>query len=260
MAARAIWKGVLNVGSERVPVKLYSAVQDRAVHFRLLEERTGTPVHQRLVDPRTNDVVSYQDVQRGFAVEQGFVLLRKDELDALAPEPSRDIAVSHFVANERLGAEWYVRPYYLGPDGDEEAYFALAEALRESGKEGIAHWTMRNHEYTGVLREQDGYLALVTLRHADEVIARNELPRPEGRAHTEKELKMAEQLISAYEDAFDPAQYKDEYRERVLTYVEAKAQGKKPKLKRVVEKRSEGDLSDALAKSLAGLRKDRSVA
>ena len=260
MAARAIWKGVLHVGSERVPVKLYSAVEDRTVHFRLLDGKKGAPVHQQLVDPSSDEVVAYQDVQRGFASEDRFVVLKKDELDALAPEPSRDIAVAHFVDIERLGAEWYVRPYYLGPDGDDESYFALAEALRQSGKEGLAHWAMRGHEYTGVLRERDGYLMLVTLRHAGEVIERDELPRPEGRAHTDKELKMAEQLIAAYEDEFDPAAYKDEYRERVLQFVEQKAKGKRPRLKKVVEKRSEPSLTDALARSLAGLKKDRSVA
>lgn len=260
MGARAIWKGVLHVGAVRVPVKLYSAVEDRTVHFRLLDGHEHTPVKQQLVDPSSDEVVAYQDVQRGYASGDGFVVLKKDELDGLQPEPSRDIQIAHFVSTQKLGAEWYVRPYYLGPDGDDASYFALAEALSQEGKEGLAHWTMRNHEYTGVLRERDGYLVLVTLRHAGEVIARDELPRPEGRAHTDKELKMAEQLIAAYEDAFDPAQYKDEYRERVLHFVEQKAKGKRPRLKRVVEKRHEPSLSDALAKSLAGLKKDRSVA
>lgn len=261
MAARAIWKGVLHVGSQRVPVKLYSAVEDRTVHFRLLSGRKHVPVKQQLVDPSNDEVVAYQDVQRGFASGEGFVVLKKDELDSLVPEASRDIAVAHFVSTQRLGAEWFVRPYYLGPDGDDASYFALADALAAEDKEGIAHWTMRNHAYTGVLREQGGYLMLVTLRHADEVIARDELPRPEGRAHTDKELKMAEQLIGAYEDAFDPNEYKDEYRERVLQFVEQKAKGKRPRLERVVEKRHEPSLTDALTKSLAGLKKkDRSVA
>lgn len=261
MAARAMWKGVLHLGPETVPVKLYSAIEDRSVHFRLLDEKSGEPVRQQLIDPSQGDeVVSYDEVRRGFDIGDGFVVLQKEELDALAPKPSREITVSRFVAPQKLGAEWYVRPYYLGPDGDEEGYFALARALAEEGKEGIAHWVMRNHEYSGVLREEQGFLLMITLRHADEIIARADLPRPEGRAHSEKERKMAEQLVAAYEDVFDPTQYRDEYRERVLAFVEAKAQGKKPKLKRAPAKPSEERLSDALAKSLASIRKERRVA
>ena len=255
MAARAIWKGVLHVGSHRVPVKLYSAVEERGIHFRLLHEHSREPVRQQLVDPGNDEIVPYGDVQRGFAVPEGYVILKKEELDQLAPDDSRDVTIERFVPIQKLGPEWHVRPYYLGPDGDDEAYFALAQALADAGKEGLAHWVMRGHEYSGALSASDGYLMLITLRHADEVIKRDELPRPAGRAHSDKELKMAEQLIGAYEDAFDPDQYHDEYRERVLAFVEAKAQGKPPRLKKPVTKNEESQLSDALEKSLAGLRK-----
>ena len=260
MAARAMWKGTLQVGHHEVPVKLYAALQDRGVHFRLLDKR-GQPVAQQLVDPSSGDTVPYSDVRRGFAVREGYVVLDKDELDALNPPPTRDISVSGFVAANKLGPEWLLRPYYLGPDGNPEAYFALAEALTAEGKYGVAHWVMRGHAYTGLLSARDSYLMLTTLRHADEVIAQSSLPKPEGRAHSERELKMAEQLIHAYEDVFDPSQYTDEYRDRVLAFVEAKASGKKPRLKKPVVKRSEGGLTDALAKSLTvAHRKERHVA
>jgi DNA end-binding protein Ku len=255
MAARAIWKGVLHVGSQRVPVKLYSAIEEHGVHFRLLHEPSRAPVRQQLVDPSNDEVVPYAEVQRGFAIPEGFVILKKDELDALAPEATRDVAIERFVPTQKLGPEWLVRPYYLGPDGDEESYFALAQALAETDKEGLAHWVMRGKEYSGALRASDGYLMLITLRHADEVIKRDELPKPQGRAHNDKEQKMAEQLISAYQDEFDPDQYHDEYRERVVTFVEAKAKGKPPRLKKPVTKSEDDKLSDALEKSLAGLKK-----
>jgi DNA end-binding protein Ku len=260
MAARAMWKGTLRVGSQRLPVKLYAALIERGVHFRLLERRTGKPVQQQLLDPSTEEPVAFEEVTRGFAVRRGFVRLTPDELDTLTPKPSRDIAVSGFVSTQKLSPEWLLRPYYLGPDGDESGYFALAEALADADKEGIAHWVMRNHEYSGVLCAENGYLMLITLRHADEVIAKKDLPEPKGRAHTDRELKMAEQLIAAYEDAWDAQAFHDDYRERVLAFVAQKAKGKKPRLKRPVVKR-ERDLSDALEKSLAGLRrKERHVA
>ncbi len=262
--ARAIWKGVLAIGSERVPVKLYSAVEDRGVHFRLLAHSKHEPVRQQLVDPQTGEVVAYADVQRGLALggedAGSFVVLKKEELAQLAPQSSRDIAVAHFIPRSQLGPEWYVRPYYLGPDGDEQTYFAVADALAAEREEGLAHWVMRGHEYAGLLREEDGYLALIALRHTEEVVRSSELPQPEGRAHSEKEQKMAEQLVAAFADRFDPNQYHDAYRERVLSFVAAKAQGRAPRLKRPVNKRPEQALSDALAKSLARARKERGVA
>ena len=92
MAARAIWKGILHVGSHRVPVKLYSAVEAHGVHFRLLHERSRQPVRQQLVDPPHDEIVPYADVQRGFAIPEGFVILKKEELEELAPEATRELA------------------------------------------------------------------------------------------------------------------------------------------------------------------------
>lgn len=253
-AARAMWKGSLQIGSEKLPVKLYSAVEEHGVHFRLLDARSKEPVHQQLVDPDSDEIVPHQDARHGFPVEDGFVLLDKSELDSLAPKPSRSIELEGFLPSDKLGPEWMVRPYFLGPDGDDKAYFALAEALQAEQVVGLAHWVMRNQAYSGALAAKDGYLLLTTLHSADEVALA--LPEPTGRAQSEKEVKLAEQLIAAYEDEFDPEQYQDEYRERVQTFVEQKARGRKPRLKKPTAKReAQGDLSSALEKSLAGLKK-----
>jgi DNA end-binding protein Ku len=256
MAARAIWKGSLQIGREKLPVKLYSAVEEHGVHFRMLDERSKQPVHQQLVDPDTDEVVPYQDARHGFPVEDGFVLFDKEELDALAPKASREIALSGFVAADKLGPEWLMRPYYLGPDGEAGGYFALADAMQAEGVIGVARWVMRNQAYAGALSAKDGYLLLTTLHAADEVA--QALPQPTGRAQSDKEVKLAEQLIEAYADAFDPNEYQDEYRERVEKFVAQKAKGHKPRLKKPTVKREAGDLSAALAKSLASAKKTAS--
>jgi DNA end-binding protein Ku len=253
MAARAIWKGSLHIGREKLPVKLYSAVEEHGVHFRLLDARSKEPVHQQLVDPETDEIVPYQDARHGFPVEDGFVLFDKEELDALAPKASREIELSGFLPAEQLGPEWLIRPYYLGPDGESGGYFALAEAMQAEGVIGFARWVMRNQSYAGALSAKDGYLLLTTLHSADEVA--QALPQPTGRAQSEKEAKLAEQLIEAYADEFDPEEYQDEYRERVEKFVEQKAKGHKPRLKKPSTKRESGDLSAALAKSLASAKK-----
>jgi DNA end-binding protein Ku len=259
--ARAMWKGTLDLGGIQVPIKLYSAVQDRSIHFRLLDAAHNEPVEQRMVHPESGEPVTSEHVHKGFPLEDGsFVLLEPDELASLEPPASRDITLSRFVPAGAVPRPFYARPYYLGPDGSNEAYFALSRALEAEKREGIAHWVMRKRAYHGVLRALDGYLTLITLRSADEVIAARQLPRPEGRAHGKRELDMAEQLIDAYSGELDIKELHDEYRERVLALVEQKAAGKRPRLKKVHAKRETPSLVDALQKSLKSARTERRVA
>ena len=255
MAARAIWKGVLQLGELEVPVKLYAAVEDRKVRFRLLHARDRERVHQHMVDAETGDEVPAEEVRKGYEAEPGvFVVLRDEELAELEPAPSRQIEITRFVAPEKINHQWYLRPYYLGPDDSDEDYFALAAALREAGREGVARWTMRKQRYLGALRPEGEHLMLITLRHASEVVSASELEPPAGRALDRHELAMAEQLVGALAAPFDPTQYADAYRERVLELVRTKARGGTVEPKRFERKEPSGSLVDALAASLASAR------
>jgi DNA end-binding protein Ku len=261
MAARAIWKGELKIGSTKIPVKLYSAVVDRTVHFNILDDKHLMRVKQRMVSPDSGEEVATEEIQKGYEIEPGrFVVVTDEELKTLEPKPSRDIEIIEFVPPEAISAQWYERPYYLAPDGDEKAYFALVEALKNRNREGIAHWVMRNKNYVGALRAEGDYLLLVTLRNAEEVISARDLPKPAGRAPTQKELNMAKQLVGLLEDEFNPADYKDEYRERVMKFIEQKAKGKKPRLQAVKSRRKAGSLDSVLEKSLQSLKKEKRAA
>ena len=244
MAVRAMWKGVLRVADASVPIKLYSAIQDHDIHFRLLHGTDLTPVTQAMVHPGTNEVVSHDKVQRGYQASPGeLVLLRPDELDSLAPEESRDIALTRFVPVGAIDPQWYDRPYYLGPDQDAGgAYGALTTALERNKVEGVAHWVMRKKAYVGALRVHAGVLVLVSLRHAEEVVAIETLETPEGPTLDKKELVMAQQLMSMLEEDFDPAAYRDEYRDQVMALIDTKRRGQKPKLGLVKSKPRAGNL------------------
>src|SRR5579885_1217877 len=150
--ARAIWKGVLKLGKEELPIKMYSAVEDRTVHFRLLHVRDRAPVEQVIVRKSTGREVPKDEQRKAFPVEKDTaVILQPQELVELEPPPSREIDLCRFVSPSLLSDQWYDRPYYLGPDEDDEDYFALADALARQQVVGIARWVMRKKRYLGAL-------------------------------------------------------------------------------------------------------------
>lgn len=256
--ARAIWKGVLRIGEEGVPVKLHAAVESRGVHFRLLHEPDRVPVEQHMVDPESGDVVPNEEISRGYEIEPGtFVVLDEEDLASAEPEPSRDIELLRFLPPEAIHDRWYDRPYYLSADGSAGAYAACREALRRRGVVGLARWTMRKKEYLGALRERDGHLVMSTLRHAGEVVDASALPAPSGRRLDAREVKMAEQLISALAGPFDIEVFRDEYRDRVEALIASKAEGRELKVEKLESAPKEASLEEALRRSVAGARKQR---
>jgi len=257
MAARAIWKGVIHLGSKRVPVKVYSAVKDRSIHFRLLHDKDHAPVRQQLVNAQSGEIVPYAQARRGFVTdEKDMVILSKDEIDALDPPASRIIEVSECLPLGVIDHRWYDRPYYLGPDGNARAYAALVAALEHTKREGLAHWVMRKQSYAGALRVRGDHAVLITLRSAEQVAVIDAMPDRAVEA-SKGELAMARQLVSMLEAEFDPKDYRDEYRERLMQFIERKASGKVVRLARPAPARRTNDLSAALR---ASLKRERQVA
>jgi DNA end-binding protein Ku len=257
MSARAMWKATLGVGEIEVPVKLYAAVQDTQVHFRLLHAADRAPVKQQMIDPATEEPVPAEQLRKAVAVERGvYVLLTEEEQAALAPKPSRIISVEQVLPAAAIDERWFDRPYYLGPDGDEEGYFALAEALAKRKAVGIAHWVLRNKRYVGGLHATGGYLVLETLRHAQEVVAVGAIRTEGARAPDKREIALAEQLIGALEDRFDANEFRDEYQGKLRGLLEAKASGKVVRFPKAPKRESSDSLVASLQASLKARRKE----
>ena len=257
MAARAMWKADLALGELKVPVKLYSAVQDSKVHFRLLHAADHAPVKQQMIDPETEQPVAAQDTRKAVAVERGvYVVLTEEEQAALTPKPSRLISVEQFVPTDAIDERWFDRPYYLGPDGDDDGYFALAEALKKRGAAGVAHWTLRNRSYVGALQASGGYLLLDTLRYAEQIVEVGAISPNANRAPDKREIALAEQLIAALEDRFDASEFRDEYQEQVRNMIAAKAAGKVVRFPKAPKRERADSLVASLQASLKASRKD----
>ena len=223
------------------------------MHFRLLHEKDKQPVSQRMVNPTTGKAVASEDVRRGFEVDDGvFVLLDDEELAELEPEPSRDVAVKHFVEPRAIAPQLYERPVLARPRRRPQRLFRAGRALAAKGDQGIVRWTMRKRRYVGALHSDGDHLMMTTLRFGDEVVLPAELTAPAGPELRAAERKMAEQLVAALEGPFDPEEFHDEFRERVLELVERKAKGGQrqaraaPSRRRAARSRSSGLSSSSL--------------
>jgi len=254
MAARAIWKGELVLGKHKVPVKMYSAVQDQAVHFHLLHDKDLTPVEQRIVRKDNGREVAKEAQRKAFPLDdQRAVILAPDELEQLEPESDRAIHLLRFVPRDALGDQWFDRPYYLGPDEKGDAdYFALAEALAGKDRIGIARWVMRDKRYVGALAVgDDGYLRMTTLRRAEQVLDIPAIRPDKARTPSDAEVKLAEQLVDSITGPFAPEEWHNEYRARLHKLIEAKAKGAKLKLVVARPKEATTDLAETLRASLS---------
>ena len=255
MSARAIWKGRLVLGRQEVPVKMYSAIEDRAVHFHLLHDKDLTPVEQRIVRKDNGREVPREAQRKAFPLDdERAVILEPDELETLQPDAERAIRLLRFVPRDALGDAWFDRPYLLGPDDDDGAYFALAQAVDEKGRVGIARWVMREKRYLGALSVSDGYLRMTTLRRADQVLDVPAIRPDKARTPSQAEVKLAEQLVDTISGAFEPEQWQNEYRERLAKLIEAKAKGAKLRLVKPQPKEATGDLAESLRASLAATK------
>lgn len=258
MAARAIWKGELQVGKLPVGIKLYSAIEDRSVHFHMLHAKDKAPVEQHIVRKDTGKDVDKAEMRKAFAVDPSTaVILQPEELEKLVPPESREIHLCRFVPHSVLGDQWFDRPYYVGPDGDDDEYFALAAALERKKVIGIARWVMRKKRYVGALSALDGYLTMTTLRRSDQVLAFSGVEPGKAAAPSASELKLAEQLVSSIEADWQPELWKNEYRARLCKMIEAKARGEKLEPVKLKKRAPQASLAESLRASIAAAKEKK---
>lgn len=276
--ARALWKGVIEFEALSVPVKLYTAVRPQEIHFRMLHDQDLAPVRQVLECPAERKEVPWEHAVKGFEVHKDrYVLVTDDDLEQAAPVASRTIAIREFVPFGQIDPTYFERAYWLGPDEHgHNGYALLARALRDTGAAGVCEFVMRGKNYLAALRARDGddghdgdgsgglVLCLETMRYGEEVQSpAAAIPELHGKrkpaAVSERELKVAEQLVESLSVKFEPASYQDEYRGCLMKVIEAKAAGKDPGLKPIPARPATKapDLVDVLKASLAEAKKSR---
>jgi DNA end-binding protein Ku len=262
--ARAIWSGAISFGLVNVPVKLFSATSPKSVRFHQISSKTGARIRQKRVDPTTDEEVPYEEIVKGYEITPDrYVLITPEELDALDPKATKTIDIEEFADLTDIDPIYYDHSYYLAPTaGGAKAYRLLLDAMRESGKVGIGKVVLRTKQQLCALRPTGDVLTLSTMLFGDEVLAPDRLDELDGLADaeaTDRELKMAQQLIDSLSNEFDPDRFHDEYRERVLELIERKASGEQITVEPQAEEPEEvPDLMAALEASLAAVKSDSS--
>jgi len=259
--ARATWSGSISFGLVNVPVKLYSAVRKKDVHFHQLDEKSGARIRNRRVSETSGREVPSERIVKGYELNKGtYVPVTDEELEAVEPERTHTIDVEDFVSLHDVDPLQYVSTYWVAPDGAKgapKAYALLRDAMDRTDRVAIGRFVMRTKEHLVMLRPVDNTLVLHTMLYPDEIVASSDVDGLPVRVKTDaRELKMASQLIESLTVEWDPKRYKDTYRERLLDVIKRKAKGEEIVTEPVHEHAAEVvDLMAALEASIEGSKK-----
>lgn len=229
--ARPIWTGSLSFGLVNVPVGLYTATEDKTIHFNQFHAGTTERVKNKRVNAATGEEVDYGQIVKGYNLGGGeYVVLTKEELASVEPQRSRVIEISDFVDLTEISPVYFKSAYYLAPQGSgsDKPYGLLRQAMLETNKIGIASFVFHSKQHLVAVRPEQAVLALETMYYEDEVRDPlkeiGSLPDPETE-FGDREMKAAQLLIESMSTEWDPHQYKDTHRERILEMIDQKARG-----------------------------------
>src|SRR4051794_26326074 len=251
---RSIWNGTIAFGAVAVPIKLYSAVEAKTVHFHEVHVADGARVEHRTFCSKEDKEVPRDEVVKGFEVRSGrYVVVDKDEIAAAGGRRARIIDVDRFVPLADVDPVFFDKSYFVGPQDDgADAYKLLQAALEQTGRAAVGRFTFHNREYLIALRAYENVMALHTMRFADELVAAKDLEVPRAaRKPDPREITMAQKLIESLHEDFRPGRLHDEHREAILAAIEAKAKGKEITAQDVPDTEPADDLMAALEASLA---------
>ncbi len=230
MAARPIWKGAISFGLVHVPVTLYSLEKKFDLHFRLLDGRTKATIRYERVNEVTGEEVPWDKIVKGYEFSKdNYVILDEEDFKKAAVEATQMIEIESFVDADSVSYEYLEKPYVLVPQKKaEKGYVLLRNILAETHRIGIARVVIRTREYLAALAPQGDALVMVLMRFAQELRPLSEFTLPEEDASkykiTDREMKLARELVDAQTTEWEPAEYKDEYRDKLLAWIEKKAE------------------------------------
>jgi DNA end-binding protein Ku len=258
---RAIWKGAISFGMVTIPVKLYTATEQKDVRLRMLCKEHQAPIQEKRFCTEGSEELAWEELVRGFEVSKGeFVVLDPEEIEAAKPESSTTIDIGDFVESAEIDPVYFEKSYFLEPtEVGAKPFSLLKEALEETDRVAIARVTIRTRERLATVRAYEDTLILETMYWPDEIRSTGSLDLPEGAEAKvrAKELEMARSLVESLADKFRPESYADEYRNALEELIEQKMRGETKKAKRRKPEPKVIDLMDALRASVEQAKGER---
>jgi DNA end-binding protein Ku len=257
---QSIWKGAISFGLVSIPVRLYSATEEKDISFRQVHRDDGGRIRYKRVCSVDGEEIAYADIAKGYELADGEMVVLDDEDFANLPiSSSRAVEVLSFVPAEQVDQVQLGKPYYCDPTGaDAKPYVLLRDSLEGAGKVAIVKVALRQRERLAMLRSRDGVLVLQTLLWPDEVREPKFDFLDDDVTVRPQELQMAESYIAALSGDFEPEQYTDNYREALEEVIDAKIAGRE--VKAPAEEPRSGqvvDLMEALRRSVAEAKSKR---
>lgn len=256
--ARALWTGSLSFGLVSIPIEIHTAVRDKGPHFRLLRRTDKSRIRFQRVAETDGEVVEWDDIVKGFEVAKGqYIVLTPQDFEKAALKKDRVIDIQDFVQADAIDDRYFDKPYYLLPaKGGDKAYALLREAIKESGRIGVAKFVLRTKQRLAAIEAIGDALVLSTMRFRDELARLDEFAFPAGKSVQKRELQMAQRLIEEFAADWDPDKYTDDYRENIMKIVVAKRERTRPALVPEADPQSAQviDLMERLRKSLGTKR------
>jgi DNA end-binding protein Ku len=255
MALRPLRNATISFGLVSIPVRFYTATKSEDVHFHLLHESCGSRVNRKWWCPHHEKIVDADELIRGYEISKNkYVTFTDEEMETLETDDNRAVEITEFVDLHQIDPVFFEKAYYLGPsEGGGKTYRLLSQAMKKQDKVAVARWIGGGKEHLVVLRPYEKGLILHTMFYADEVRDFDAIDLEDSGAVREKEVALAEMLINELtEKKFDPLQFKDEYRHRLLDRIRAKSKGKTIEAEEKEEEKGGEviDIMEALRRSL----------
>jgi DNA end-binding protein Ku len=224
---RPIWKGSISFGLVYIPIAVYPATREEKLSFRQLRSTDLSPIRYKKVAEADAKEVAADQIVKGFEYERGrYIVLKDEDFEKVRIESTHSIDITDFVELDQVDPKFFYKPYFLeAQKGGEKAYALLHKALSGTGKIGIAKVVIANREYLAAVKPDGLFLILELMHFATEVLRPDELNRPTTEL-SEKELKMAQALIDSMSSDWEPAKYRDQYRDALMEIIEQKAKNK----------------------------------
>lgn len=249
---RPIWTGSIGFGLVNIPVRLYAATDESTLPFVSLDKNNHARIRYKKVNEATGKEVPHPDIVKGYKMGSDYVIVEDEDFQKALPEKNDHLEIVQFINEKEIDAVYFEKPYYLEPDkGGAKAYVLLREALKKGGKAALGPLVYHKREWICLLKPLDEVLVMHRLRFAEEIRAATDLNIPKTDLRTD-ELKMASLLIDQLTKPFQPEEFKDEFSEKLLKVIEAKAKGRGGTFKsmKVVHKTTSEDLMQKLKASL----------